>query len=113
MNHAHLTLLVLFLMAAGFVSQAIPLFVVALTGALALAFLGVIPMASVYAGLANPTLVLFAGMFVLGAALFQTGADDAPVHVFTRESVSEAAMERLEAVGAHVHPVRESARGLA
>ena len=47
------------------------------------------------------------------AALFQTGADDAPVHVFTRESVSEAAMERLEAVGAHVHPVRESARGLA
>lgn len=46
------------------------------------------------------------------AALFGAADDRAPVHVFTRESVSEAAIERLEAAGAHVHPVREGPRGL-
>lgn len=38
------------------------------------------------------------------AAMFQD-VDTAPVHVFTRLDASEAAMERLEAVGAAVHPV--------
>jgi diaminohydroxyphosphoribosylaminopyrimidine deaminase/5-amino-6-(5-phosphoribosylamino)uracil reductase len=37
----------------------------------------------------------------------------APVHVFVREEVSEAALERLEGAGAHVHPVRRSKAGLA
>jgi diaminohydroxyphosphoribosylaminopyrimidine deaminase / 5-amino-6-(5-phosphoribosylamino)uracil reductase len=37
----------------------------------------------------------------------------APVHVFVREEVSEAALERLEAAGAHVHPVHRSTAGLA
>jgi diaminohydroxyphosphoribosylaminopyrimidine deaminase/5-amino-6-(5-phosphoribosylamino)uracil reductase len=37
----------------------------------------------------------------------------APVHVFTRDEVSEAALERLEAAGAHVHPVHRSEAGLA
>jgi diaminohydroxyphosphoribosylaminopyrimidine deaminase/5-amino-6-(5-phosphoribosylamino)uracil reductase len=46
------------------------------------------------------------------AALFSVEAANAPVHVFTREAVSEAAIERLEAAGAHVHPVREGPSGL-
>lgn len=38
------------------------------------------------------------------AALFDD-AHEAPVHVFTRLDAPEAAIERLEAAGAHVHPV--------
>lgn len=39
-------------------------------------------------------------------------ARDVPVHVFCREGASEAAMEHLEAAGAHVHPVPGSADAL-
>jgi len=46
------------------------------------------------------------------AALFRD-QERAPVHVFVPEEVSEAAMERLEAAGAHVHPVPRSEAGLA
>lgn len=73
MNAAMVTLLVLGLMSIGFFTQAAPLYVVALGGAISLGFLGIIPMSAIYAGLANPTLVLFAGMFVIGASLFHTG----------------------------------------
>ena len=40
-------------------------------------------------------------------------AERAPVHVFVREEVSEAALERLESAGAHVHPVPRAEGGLA
>jgi sodium-dependent dicarboxylate transporter 2/3/5 len=73
MSDTLLTLIVLALVSAGFIFQRLPLYITALAGALALAFLGVIPMASVYTSLANPTLILFAGMFVIGASLFHTG----------------------------------------
>lgn len=46
------------------------------------------------------------------AALFAETASDAPVHVFTREAVAEAEIERLEERGAHVHPVGEGPHGL-
>jgi diaminohydroxyphosphoribosylaminopyrimidine deaminase / 5-amino-6-(5-phosphoribosylamino)uracil reductase len=46
------------------------------------------------------------------AALFRD-RDRAPIHVFVRHEVSEAALERLEAAGAHVHPVRRAEAGLA
>lgn len=45
----------------------------AMGGAIALGILGIIPMNSVFSGLANSTVVLFAGMFVIGAAMFHTG----------------------------------------
>jgi diaminohydroxyphosphoribosylaminopyrimidine deaminase/5-amino-6-(5-phosphoribosylamino)uracil reductase len=45
------------------------------------------------------------------AAIF-ADLDAAPVHVFVRNEVSEAAMERLEAAGAHVHPVPHAEEGL-
>lgn len=72
-NDALLTLLVLAVMAAAFLVQAAPYYVIAVSGAISLGLLGVIPPSSIFAGLANPTLVLFAGMFVIGAALFHTG----------------------------------------
>jgi diaminohydroxyphosphoribosylaminopyrimidine deaminase / 5-amino-6-(5-phosphoribosylamino)uracil reductase len=45
------------------------------------------------------------------AALLQE-ADRAPAHVFCRDGASEAAIARLEASGAHVHPVAASPSGL-
>lgn len=39
-----------------------------------------------------------------GAAIFEL-VEEAPLHVFTRLDVAEGAIERLEASGAHVHPV--------
>jgi diaminohydroxyphosphoribosylaminopyrimidine deaminase / 5-amino-6-(5-phosphoribosylamino)uracil reductase len=44
--------------------------------------------------------------------LLGRGVPEAPVHVFTREAVAEAEIERLEERGAHVHPVGEGPHGL-
>ena len=43
----------------------------------ALGILGVLPSKAVYAGLSNSTVVLFGGMFVIGAAMFKTGLAEA------------------------------------
>ena len=43
----------------------------------ALGILGVLPSKQVYAGLSNSTVVLFGGMFVIGAAMFKTGLAEA------------------------------------
>ncbi|MEO6098142.1 MAG: SLC13 family permease [Fibrobacteria bacterium] len=77
MTPAHLTFLVLALMAAGFLSQRVPPYVIGLLGALVLAATGVLPMANLFTGFANPTLILFAGMFVIGDAIFRTGLANA------------------------------------
>lgn len=45
------------------------------------------------------------------AAVFED-SDRAPVHVFVAADVSEAALERLEEAGAHVHPVPGAETGL-
>jgi diaminohydroxyphosphoribosylaminopyrimidine deaminase/5-amino-6-(5-phosphoribosylamino)uracil reductase len=45
------------------------------------------------------------------AALF-ADKERAPIHVFVRREASEAAIERIEAAGAHVHPVHRSEVGL-
>lgn len=52
-----------------------------------------------------------AGSVPSDAAIFED-REEAPVHVFVSSDVSEAAMERLEGAGAHVHPVRASGAGL-
>jgi len=73
MSPAVITLLVLGVVALFFVTEAIPLAIAAMGGAIALGILGIIPMATVFSGLSNSTVVLFAGMFVIGAAMFHTG----------------------------------------
>lgn len=77
MTQAHTTFLILALMAAGFISQRFPAWVTGLAGAMALAGLGILPMASLFTGFSNPTLILFAGMFVIGDAIFRTGLANA------------------------------------
>jgi anion transporter len=73
MDNAMLTLVVLAFVAFFFVTELMPLAVTAMLGAIAVGVLGVIPMNQVFSGLSNSTVVLFAAMFVIGAAMFQTG----------------------------------------
>ena len=73
LDAATLTLAVLGIAAFFFATEIIPLAVTAMGAAIALGFLGVLTPAEVFSGLSNSTVVLFAGMFVIGAAMFQTG----------------------------------------
>ncbi|AJQ27051.1 SLC13 family permease [Pelosinus fermentans] len=73
MSPAIITLIVLGIVALLFVTEAIPLAIAAMGGAIALGILGVIPITQVFSGLSNSTVILFAGMFVIGGSMFHTG----------------------------------------
>lgn len=73
MDPAVTTLIVLAVVALLFVTEIIPLAITAMGGAIVVGILGIIPMKSVFSGLSNSTVVLFAGMFVIGASMFYTG----------------------------------------
>lgn len=70
---AFLTLGVLGVAALLFATEIIPLAVTAMSATIALGLLGVLSPKEIFSGLSNPTVVLFAGMFVIGAAMFKTG----------------------------------------
>ena len=73
MSPAVVTLIILGVVAIFFVTEIIPLAVTAMGGAIACGITGVIPIKTVFSGLSNSTVVLFAGMFVISAAMFHTG----------------------------------------
>jgi solute carrier family 13 (sodium-dependent dicarboxylate transporter), member 2/3/5 len=73
MSPAVITLIVLGVVALLFVTEVIPLAITAMGGAIVLGVIGIIPMKEVFSGLSNSTVVLFAGMFVIGASMFHTG----------------------------------------
>ena len=73
MDPAIITLCVLAVACFLFVTELIPLAVTAMAACTALGILGVLPSKQVYAGLSDSTVVLFGGMFVIGAAMFRTG----------------------------------------
>lgn len=73
MSPAVTTLIVLGIVALLFVTEAAPLAITAMGGAITLGILGIIPVNTVFSGLSNSTVVLFAGMFVIGASMFHTG----------------------------------------
>ena len=77
MDPAIITLCVLAVAAFLFITELIPLAVTAMAACTALGILGVLPSKQVYAGLSNSTVVLFGGMFVIGAAMFKTGLAEA------------------------------------
>ena len=77
MDPAIITLCVLGVAAFLFITELIPLAVTAMAACTALGILGVLPSKAVYAGLSNSTVVLFGGMFVIGAAMFKTGLAEA------------------------------------
>lgn len=70
---AIITLIVLALAAVLFLTELIPLAVTAMSIPVVLVLTGVLSEKEAFNGLANSTVVLFAGMFVVGAALFETG----------------------------------------
>ena len=72
-SQALITLVVLGVVAFLFVTQLIPLAVTAMGASVALGFLGVLSPSEVFSGLSNSTVVLFAGMFVVGAAMLDSG----------------------------------------
>ena len=73
MSPAVTTLIVLGFVAFFFITELVPLAITALAGAIVLGLLGVIPVNTVFSGLSNSTVVLFAAMFVIGASMFHTG----------------------------------------
>ncbi|VTY46174.1 SLC13 family permease [Veillonella parvula] len=73
MGTAEQTLIILAVMAVLFVTEIIPLAITSLGGAITLGLMGIITPKVVFSGLSDSTVVLFAGMFVVGAALFYTG----------------------------------------
>ena len=73
MGAAEQTLIVLAVMAVLFVTEIIPLAITSLGGAITLGLMGIITPKVVFSGLSDSTVVLFAGMFVVGGALFYTG----------------------------------------
>ena len=73
MSPAVKCLIMLAVVALFFVTELIPLAVTAMGGAIACGLLGFIPAKQVFSGLSNSTVVLFAGMFVVGASMFYTG----------------------------------------
>ncbi len=77
MDPAIMTLCVLAVAAFLFITELIPLAVTAMAACTVLGILGVLPSKAVYAGLSNSTVVLFGGMFVIGAAMFKTGLAEA------------------------------------
>ena len=92
MSQAVKCLILLAVVALFFVTELIPLAVTAMSGAIACGLLGLIPAKAVFSGLSNSTVVLFAGMFVVGGAMFYTGLAQAignkVVHLCGREENS-------------------------
>lgn len=73
MTSATITLLILAGAALLFVTEIIPLAVTAMTVAVTLFLTGVLDAKSAFSGLMDNNVILFAGMFVVGAGLFETG----------------------------------------
>ena len=70
---AKITLLVLGIAAFFFITELIPLAVTAMSVPMALILTGVLTGPQGFSGLSDSNVVLFAGMFIVGASLFETG----------------------------------------
>lgn len=73
MDPAVTCLLLLLVVAVLFVTEKIPLAVTSMLATVACWVLGLVPINEVFVGLADSTVVLFGGMFIVGAAMFYTG----------------------------------------
>ena len=73
MSPAAITLLFLLLALILFISEKIPLALTSMIVCIGLILTGVLTPAQGFAGFVSPTVILLAGMFVIGGALFETG----------------------------------------
>ncbi|MDR1711661.1 MAG: SLC13 family permease [Propionibacteriaceae bacterium] len=73
MTSAAIATIILIVVMVLFVTEALPLPVTALAGALAMSTTGVISYKQAFAGFANDTLMMVVGMLIIGRALFESG----------------------------------------
>lgn len=73
MSSATLCLVVLAVIFFFLVTEFLPLAVTAMGGAVLMGFVGLVPIKDCFSGLSHAEVVLTAGMFVVGAAMFHTG----------------------------------------
>ena len=73
MSQATQCIILLAVVAILFITEIIPLAITATSAAIACGLLGFISPKQVFSGLSDSTVVLFAGMFVVGASMFYTG----------------------------------------
>ena len=73
MSQSTKCLILLAVVAIFFITEIIPLAVTSTAASIACGVLGFVPTKQVFSGLSNSTVVLFAGMFIVGAAMFYTG----------------------------------------
>lgn len=76
MSQAAVALIILAVVMILFVTETLPLPVTALLGALAMAVFGIIGFDQAFAGFGNDTLMMVAGMLVIGQAVCETGVVD-------------------------------------
>jgi len=89
MNPITITLLFLVFAIVMFIWEKIPLALTAMIVAVGLALTGAITYAEAFAGFTNPTVILFAGMFVVGGALFETGMANELGNLLTKFAKTE------------------------
>lgn len=66
-------LVILAVMCFFFVTELLPLAVTAMSGAVAVGLVGLVPLQDIFNGLSNGMVILMAGMLVVGSAMFRTG----------------------------------------
>ena len=71
--HAYITVGVLCVSALGFALEAAPVAVIAMVMPIFFGLTGILPVSEAFSGFSNSTVILFAGMFILGSAMFRTG----------------------------------------
>lgn len=82
MDPAMKCLLLLLVVAVLFITEKIPLAVTSIFAAVACWLLGLVDITEVFIGMSDSTVVLFGGMFIVGAAMFYTGlAQDIGGHI--------------------------------
>jgi len=89
MNPITITLLFLAFAIVMFIWEKIPLALTAMIVAIGLSLTGAITYAEAFSGFTNPTVILFAGMFVVGGALFETGMANELGNLLTKFAKTE------------------------
>ncbi|MBQ4490102.1 MAG: SLC13/DASS family transporter, partial [Pyramidobacter sp.] len=76
MSQMTVALIILAVMIALFIWEPVPILVTAIGASIAYAYAGIIPIKDVFAGDNSNTIVLLAGMMIVGSSLFHTGITD-------------------------------------
>lgn len=76
MNLMVLALLILVVTIALFIWEPIPIVVTAIGASVLYAYTGIIDLDTIFSGYNNTTIILLAGMMVVGASLFHSGVTD-------------------------------------